>query len=51
MVNKLLIINNSPLTIIKDLEVIKGTWGMPWLLKMTKDVVSCEKLRGVANEL
>ena len=27
----------------------KGVWGMPWLLETTKDVVSCEKLRGGAN--
>jgi len=24
---------------------------MPWLPEMTKDVVSCEKLRGGANDL
>ena len=28
----------------------KGAWGMPWLPEMTKDVVSCEKLRGGAND-
>jgi hypothetical protein len=27
----------------------KGVWGMPWLPEATKDVVSCEKLRGGAN--
>ena len=27
----------------------KGTWRMPWLSKAKKDVISCEKLRGVAN--
>ena len=32
------------------LEGRKGVWGMPWLSETTKDVVSCEKLRGVANE-
>lgn len=31
-------------------KVKKGVWGMPRLLEATKDVVSCEKLRGFANE-
>ena len=31
-------------------KVIKGVWGMPRLLEAKKDVVSCEKLRGFANE-
>ena len=31
-------------------KVIKGEWGMPRLLEAKKDVVSCEKLRGFANE-
>ena len=31
-------------------KVNKSVWGMPWLLEATKDVVSCEKLRGFANE-
>ena len=31
-------------------KVSKGAWGMPWLLEATKDVVSCDKLRGFANE-
>ena len=31
-------------------EVQKGERGMPRLLEATKDVVSCEKLRGFANE-
>ncbi len=30
-------------------EVIKGVWGMPWLLEAMKDVISCEKLRGLAH--
>ena len=29
----------------------KGVWRMPRLSEATKDVVSCEKLRGAANEL
>ena len=31
-------------------KVEKGEWGMPRLLEAKKDVVSCEKLRGFANE-
>ncbi len=31
-------------------KVEKGAWGMPRLLEATKDVVSCEKVRGFANE-
>ena len=31
-------------------KVDKGEWGMPRLLEAKKDVVSCEKLRGFANE-
>ena len=27
----------------------KSTRGMPWHRKPTKDVISCEKLRGIAN--
>ena len=32
-------------------KVIKSVWGMPRLLEAKKDVVSCEKLRGFANEI
>ncbi len=32
-------------------KVIKGAWRMPWLLKAMKDVISCDKLRGGANNL
>ncbi len=32
-------------------EVTKGVWGMPRLLAAKKDVLSCEKLRGVAQKL
>ena len=35
---------------IKEKEAYKGVRGMPWLSETTKDVVSCEKLRGAANE-
>ena len=31
-------------------KVIKSVWGMPRLLEAKKDVVSCEKSRGFANE-
>ena len=34
----------------EEKEVNKGAWGMPWLLEATKDVVSCEKVRGGAND-
>ena len=30
-------------------KVRKGEWGMPRLSKAKKDVVSCEKPRGLAN--
>ncbi len=37
---------------IKSLKkVTKGVWGMPRLSEAKKDVLSCEKLRGVAQEL
>ena len=29
----------------------KGVWGMPRLSEAMKDVISCEKLRGVAHTL
>jgi hypothetical protein len=30
-------------------QATKGIWWMPWRLEAMKDVVSCEKLRGGAN--
>jgi hypothetical protein len=30
-------------------EVNKGVWGMPRLSEAKKDVISCEKLRGLAH--
>ena len=33
----------------RDKEVMKGVWGMPRLSEAKKDVISCEKLWGVAN--
>ena len=32
-------------------QAIKSVWWMPWHLAPMKDVISCDKLRGVANEL
>ncbi len=32
-------------------KVNKSVWRMPWLLEAKKDVTSCEKLRGGANNL
>ena len=28
----------------------EGAWRMPWLTEAMKDVTSCDKLRGAANE-
>ena len=30
-------------------KVTKSAWGMPWLSEAMKDVISCDKLRGGAN--
>ena len=30
-------------------EIVKGVWGMPRLSEAMKDVISCDKLRGLAN--
>ena len=32
-------------------KVGKGAWRMPWLSEAMKDVISCDKLRGGANNL
>ena len=32
-------------------KVTKSAWGMPWLSEAKKDVISCDKLRGGANNL
>ena len=32
-------------------KVKKGVWGMPRLSQAKKDVISCDKLRGGANDL
>ena len=34
---------------IKNKKVNKGAWRMPWVLEAKKDVISCDKLRGLAN--
>ena len=36
-------------TVKKIEKVVKGVWRMPWLLEAMKDVISCDKLRGLAN--
>ena len=35
-------------TVVK--KVRKGVWRMPRLTEAKKDVISCDKLRGAANE-
>ena len=32
-------------------KVNKGAWRMPWLSEAMKDVISCDKLWGGANNL
>ena len=32
-------------------KVSKGAWRMPWLSEAMKDVISCDKPRGGANDL
>ena len=32
-------------------KVPKSVWWMPWLSEAKKDVISCDKLRGGANNL
>ena len=33
----------------KLIKRLKGVWWMPWCQEAMKDVVRCEKLRGVGN--
>lgn len=33
----------------EEKKVTKGAWGMPRLSEAKKDVISCEKLRGLAH--
>ena len=42
-------INEITNTVVK--KVRKGVWRMPRLTEAMKDVISCDKLRGAANEL
>jgi hypothetical protein len=37
--------------VIKYEKVNKGVWWMPRLLEAMKDVISCDKLRGLANTI
>ena len=32
------------------MKLNKGAWRMPWLSEATKDVISCDKSRGGAND-
>ena len=32
-------------------KLVKGVWGMPRLSEAMKDVISCEKLRGLAHTI
>jgi hypothetical protein len=41
----------SQYVVVYYTEVTKGAWRMPWLLAAKKDVLSCDKLRGVAQRL
>ena len=45
--------NESRYNVIKKIlkKVDKGGWRMPRLQEAKKDVISCDKLRGVANKL
>ena len=43
-------IARTPRNAFRGSVVIKSVWGMPRLLEAKKDVVSCEKSRGFANE-
>ncbi len=42
-------INEHERNVVK--KVIKGARWMPWLSEAKKDVISCDKLRGGANNL
>ena len=45
--------NESRYNVIKKIlkKVDKGGWRMPRLQEAKKDMISCDKLRGVANKL
>ena len=42
---------NKSNEIYRDKKANKGTWWMPWLSQAKKDVISCDKLWGGANDL
>ncbi len=44
-----IIINTISKKSISYNRLIKSVRGMPWLSEAKKDVISCEKLRGVAH--
>jgi hypothetical protein len=46
---KCIIIVKVVIKIVK--KVNKGVWGMPWLSEAKKDVISCDKLRGLAHTI
>ena len=41
----------SPARGYAEIKCLKGIWWMPWRTQAMKDVVRCEKFRGVANKL
>ncbi len=43
--------NTLDTSVMYKKKVIKGAWRMPWFLKAMKDVISCDKFRGGANNL
>ena len=36
---------------MRMIKCLKGNWWMPWHAQAMKDVIRCDKLRGVANKL
>ena len=47
-----IVIEKQCVSIVLEIEEVnKSVWGMPRLSEAKKDVISCEKLRGVANRL
>jgi hypothetical protein len=39
------------MTLDDEKKVNKGAWRMPWVLEAKKDVISCDKLGGLANTI
>ena len=46
---QLAITENSVKVKSSSKKVTKGVWGMPRLSEAKKDVINCEKLRGLVN--